>query len=98
MSSQGESAIDIDSAAGLPDSFPDLETDLEQVMLELRYAQSAALHLILDLRYQQFDMSDWSIDGLTPAAAQQLLSLGATPYDDEQFLIGLGVRFRPGAE
>lgn len=98
MSSQGESAIDIDSAAGLPDSFPDLETDLEQVMLELRYAQSAALDLVLDLRYQRFDMEDWGIEGLTPAAAQQLLSLGATPYDDEQFLIGLGVRFRPGAE
>jgi MtrB/PioB family decaheme-associated outer membrane protein len=95
--SEGTSQIQIDSAAALPAQFPDLETTLDYFRLRLGFEQSARLEWDLNVRYQRFQAEDWALQGVAPDTISTVLSLGALPYDDEQVIVGLGVRYRMGA-
>jgi MtrB/PioB family decaheme-associated outer membrane protein len=95
--SEGTSAIEIDSAAALPEQFPDLETNLDYLRLRLAFEQSAKLEWNLNLRYQVFEAEDWALEGVAPDSIPTVLSLGALPYDDESVIVGIGVRYRMGA-
>ena len=48
------------------------------------------------MRYQHFDADDWSLDAVGPATIAQVLSLGAVPWDEEQFMFGLSFRYVAG--
>lgn len=93
--SRGESRIAIQSAAASgPDRFPDLQTELDRLRLDLRYQYSEQLDLSLGAVYQRFQNADWALQGLAPDALPLLFSLGASPFDDENLIITLGVRYR----
>ena len=92
LTSSGESKINIDSLNGA-DQFPNLETDLNRVNLELVYRRSETMDFTFNASYQQFETADWQLSGVTPNAVPLLLSLGAEPYDEDTFIVGIGVRF-----
>ncbi len=94
MTTSGESDIRIDSALRGADQFPKLETDLNHANLELVYRRSDTMDLTFSARYMQFETADWQLNGVTPDAVPLLLSLGAEPYDEDTFIVGIGVRFR----
>ncbi|MDX1506742.1 MAG: MtrB/PioB family outer membrane beta-barrel protein, partial [Woeseiaceae bacterium] len=98
LTTDGESKIRIDSAANLPEQFPNLENRYDQVRLALTYRRSASLEFDLALNYQAFESSDWSLAGVAPDTIPVVLSLGAQPYDDESFIVGIGVRYRSQPE
>jgi MtrB/PioB family decaheme-associated outer membrane protein len=96
--SEGTSKINLDSAADAPARFPDLETTLDYLRAELGFRQSERIEWNLYALYQTFKTEDWALQGVTPDALPLLLSLGATPYDDEQVIVGIGFRYRMGGK
>jgi hypothetical protein len=98
MRSEGTSSINLDSAADAPAQFPDLETTLDYLRVRLGFRQSERIEWNLYALYQTFESEDWALQGVTPDALPLLLSLGATPYDDEQVIVGIGFRYRMGAK
>ena len=48
--------------------------------------------------YQRFKTSDWALAGVRPDTVPQLFSLGAEPFDDENVIVAVGVRYRLGTE
>jgi hypothetical protein len=96
--SEGTSSINLDSAADAPAQFPDLETTLDYLRVRLGFRQSERIEWNLYALYQTFESEDWALQGVTPDALPLLLSLGATPYDDEQVIVGIGFRYRMGAK
>lgn len=93
--SDGTSAISVVSAAGLS-QFPDLESTLEYLRLQLSYRQSDRLEFTMNLRYQSFLVEDWALQDVGPATISSVLTLGAQPYDEEVVIVGLGFRFSMG--
>ena len=98
MTSSGESKITIDPATRPSDQFPNLETDLARIDFELVYRRSETMDFTFNASYQQFETSDWQLAGVTPNAVPLLLSLGADPYDEDMFIVGIGVRFHRAPE
>lgn len=98
MRSDGASEIIVDSANDGLSEFPELESVLDYLRFRLSYRQSERLELNLNLLYQRFEAENWSLEGVTPAAIPEVLSLGARPYDDEVFMIGVGFMYRAGAD
>jgi len=96
MRSDGASEIIVDSASGGPSEFPELSSELDYLRFKLAYQYSARLEMNLNLRYQRFEAEDWALDGVEPATAPLLLSLGAQPYDDDVLMVGIGVRYLIG--
>lgn len=98
MRSDGASEIIVDRALGGASEFPELESVLDYLRFRLSYRQSERLELNLNLLYQRFEAEDWALEGVAPAAIPEVLSLGAQPYDDEVFMIGVGFRYRVGVD
>ena len=98
MRSDGASEIIVDSANDGLSEFPELESVLDYLRFRLAYRQSERLELNLNLLYQRFEAENWSLEGVTPAAIPEVLSLGARPYDDEVFMIGVGFMYRAGVD
>lgn len=94
--SEGTTEISITSASGGLSQFPDLESTLDYLRLKLSYHQSERLELNLNLRYQSISVEDWALEGVGPATIPVVLTLGAEPYDEDQFIIGLGFRYQIG--
>ena len=91
--SEGDTDIMIDSAAGLPDQFPALTNDIDHLRLDLGYSRSERLGFNLNVTYQRFEQQDWALEGVAPDTIQQVLSLGAMPYDEDTLWIGLGFSY-----
>jgi len=96
--SDGTSEITVDSTVGGPSEFPELTSVLDYLRFGLTYQHSERFALNLDLRYQRFEAEDWALEGVAPATIPQVLSLGAQPYDDDVFIIGIGFRYSIGAD
>lgn len=96
-SSDGQSAIDMDTATGGRSAFPDLETRLVYVNAELSFAWSEQLDITAMLRYQDFRSDDWALQGVEPATIPSVLSLGADPWNAHQLLVGVSFRYTVGA-
>ncbi len=92
--SDGTTKIDVDTAEPGTDRFPDLRSELDYLRLRLNYRRSERLGMSFDLRYQRFETADWS--RLNVTTVPQLLSLGASPYDDRSLILGLGFHYRLG--
>jgi MtrB/PioB family decaheme-associated outer membrane protein len=92
----GESEIVVDPPAGLSSEFPGLESRYDDLRLTLSYQGSERLQWNLSLRYYRFETEDWALEGVAPDAVPSLLSLGAAPYDEDVFAVGIGVRYSIG--
>jgi MtrB/PioB family decaheme-associated outer membrane protein len=98
LRSEGTSKINLDSAAASAGQFPDLETTLDYLRLRLGFRQSDRIEWNFYALYRAFKSEDWALEGVTPDALPLLLSLGATPYDDEQVIVGVGFRYAMGGK
>ncbi len=96
LRSEGTSEINVVSASGGLSRFPDLESTLDYLRLQLSYRRSERLEFNLNLRYQSFSAEDWALEGVGPATIPVVLTLGADPYDDEVLIFGLGFRYQVG--
>lgn len=97
MRSDGNSEIELVTAATGPSTFPDLESTLDYVRARITWRRSERMHFDVNLRYQRFEAEDWALEGVGPATIPSVLTLGAAPYDDDMFLFGVGFRYLIGA-
>lgn len=92
---EGDTSINmIDSGAS--DPFPDLESELQSLRLQLGYQRSERLGLEFSLRYESFESSDWAIGGVEPATIASVLTLGADPYDYDIWVFGMSFHYKVG--
>jgi MtrB/PioB family decaheme-associated outer membrane protein len=94
--SDGTGEIVVDSESKGYSQLPDLTSTLDYVRLKLAYQYSERVELTTRLLYKSFKADDWALQGVGPATIPTVLTLGAQPYDDNQFIIGLGFRYRVG--
>lgn len=92
--SNGDSGISVDSTISGSSEFPELQTEFDQLRATLSYRRSERVDLNFDLRYQSFNTDDWALQGVAPASIPVVLSLGAQPYDDQVFIVGISFRYR----
>ncbi|NND35499.1 MAG: MtrB/PioB family decaheme-associated outer membrane protein [Gammaproteobacteria bacterium] len=69
--------------------FPDLKTKLHSVRLTLDYQWRPSTMFRIGYWYEKFDSTDWALEGVQPATINNLLSMGADPfnYDVNTFLV-----------
>ena len=90
----GHTRIDYDSLSGGRSNLPKLKSTLDSVRAEASYDFSERLAATLDLRYENFKLTDWALISQTTLA--NVLTLGAEPYDYDVYAIGIGIRYRFG--
>jgi MtrB/PioB family decaheme-associated outer membrane protein len=94
--SDGTSEIAVISDVSGPSQFPDIESTLDYLRMTLSYRRSERMQFDVNLRYQRFEAEDWALEGVGPATLPTVLTLGATPYDDDVFIFGIGFRYLIG--
>lgn len=88
--SEGEIRND---TSGLGSEFPKLRTKLHQVKFGLEYPYNKSLSLSFNYLYEKFNADDWMLEGVEAATVPNLLSLGADPYDYDNHVFFVGVRY-----
>ena len=73
--------------------FPTVESDLDSVWADFRYALTERMDLALRWRYERYSSDDWAIAGIGPATLPTVLALGADPYDYQVNYVGASVRY-----
>jgi hypothetical protein len=91
----GATEIDVTGGGG-PARFPDLESTLDSLRARILYRWSNKLETNLQLRYENFSTDDWALQGVAPDTLPTILTLGAEPYDDEVWMLGIGFRYLLG--
>jgi MtrB/PioB family decaheme-associated outer membrane protein len=90
---------DTDSTAGgLSQAFPQSWTKLDSTRLEVGYRWTTALQIHFRYTREQYNSSDWSLNGVGPSTVPNFLSFGVQPYRDSVNLFGLTVRYQFGRE
>ena len=97
LRTEGTSEIAMDSASGGLSLFPDLESAFDSFRVRLSYRVSERLELAFRLRYESFKVEDWGLQDVGPATIPVILTLGASPYDTDVFMFGLGFRYQIGS-
>lgn len=92
----GTSEIRIEAVNQPTADFPDLSSRFDQLRVRLSYRRSERMDIDVALRYQRFKASDWALEGVRPTTIPVILSLGAQPYSPENYIIGIGFRYRIG--
>jgi MtrB/PioB family decaheme-associated outer membrane protein len=91
--SRGETTLYV---GGAPDEFPEVKTRMGSVRLGATYQLTPALGLGARVVYEGFDEDLWAYDGVTPAAAPQLLSMDPTADTYDVFLVAFNFTYRFG--
>jgi MtrB/PioB family decaheme-associated outer membrane protein len=78
-------------------NFPVNKSEFSTFTADLSYAMSERIDLALTWRYETFDSSDWAIQGVEPATLNNVLALGADPYDYSVNYVGASVRYYFGS-
>jgi len=93
---QGNTEISINSLASGLSWFPDLESTMDSLRVQLNWQQSAKLSLNFGIRYESFVTEDWALEGVQPNTIPVVLALGAEPYDYNVLLVGASFTYRMG--
>ena len=92
----GRTEISLNTLAEGLTWFPDLESTMDSLRLQLVWHRSARLAVNLGLRYARFEAEDWALEGVTPDTVPVVLTLGASPYNYDVVLVGIGFTYRVG--
>ncbi len=92
---QGTTRIDV-NGGNSPGRFPDLKSTLDSLRARMAYHWSEKLEVGLQLRYEALPTEDWALQGVNVDTLPTILTLGAQPYDDAVWLVGLDFRYLLG--
>lgn len=81
---------------GAADPYPEVKTRLGAVRLGANYRVTPALGVGVRVEYESFDEDNWAYDGVTPAAAPQLLSMNPTADTHDVLLVAFNFTYRFG--
>jgi len=93
--SDGRTAIHMQNRP-LDSPFPDIESTLQSFRLILTYRRSERTDIDVAVRYESLESKDWALAGVEPDTIDTVLSLGAMPFDEDAWVLGVGFRYRVG--
>ncbi|MGI9291182.1 MAG: MtrB/PioB family outer membrane beta-barrel protein, partial [Gammaproteobacteria bacterium] len=82
------------NTSGLPDEYPDLRSKRQTVKAGLSYPWNKSLSLGLDYLFESLDTDDWALDDVDPRTVNNLLALGADPWNYNVSVIYLNLRYQ----
>jgi hypothetical protein len=83
---------------GTQQAFPQNWTKLDSTRLGVGYQWTAATQIRFRYIREQYNSSDWSLNGVGPATVPNLLALGVQPYRDSVNAFSLTVRYEFGRD
>jgi MtrB/PioB family decaheme-associated outer membrane protein len=92
----GMTEISINSLATGLSRFPDLESTLDSLRLQIAWHKTERLAVNVGLHYEGFKVDDWALQGVAPDTLPVVLTLGAQPYDYDVMLVGIGFTYQVG--
>ena len=96
--SDGETKINFAGQTVSNNPLPNLESTMDSLRLSLNYNASERMDVNLGIRYEQFDTADWALDGVLPDTMPVVLTMGATSWDYDVWVVGIGIRYRMGGQ
>jgi MtrB/PioB family decaheme-associated outer membrane protein len=96
--SEGETEILFAGQAVAAEPLPDLESTMDSLRLNLRYQVSERFGINVNARWERFEMEDWGLEGVAPDTIPAVLTMGASPYDYDVWVFGVGFAYRVGGE
>lgn len=79
-------------------AFPKLESELNSVRLSASYDVNDRLRVGAAWTWEDYDSSDWQIEGVEPATVRNLLSMSPDPYQYSVNVIGVSFSYRFGGK
>lgn len=96
--SDGETEILFSGQGVSAAALPELESTMDSLRLSLRYRVSERFDTTVGVRWERFEAADWALDGVEPATIPTVLTMGADAYDYDVWAVGIGFRYRIGAD
>lgn len=75
--------------------FPDLETQLHHAQAYLDFQATERLAIRFGYTFEDYDSSDWGIDGVTPQTVPSVLTLGERSFIYDAHLLTIGFQYKP---
>jgi hypothetical protein len=94
--SNGDTDIAVTRFGETASILPTLESVMDMFRLNVAYAFSDRLDATLMIAYEHADFDDWALDGVGPATIPSVLTMGASAFDYDVWLAGIGFRYRIG--
>lgn len=96
--SEGETEILFAGQAVAAEPLPDLESTMDSLRLALQYNVSARMAIDVSARWERLEMEDWGLEGVAPDTISSVLTMGASPYDYDVWVFGIGFTYKIGAD
>jgi opacity protein-like surface antigen len=96
--SDGETDIQFAGQNISSNPLPELESTMDSLRLSLNYNASERMDINLGVRYERFETADWALDGVLPDTIPVVLTMGASSWDYDVWVVGIGVRYRIGGQ
>jgi len=96
--SDGETEIEFAGPVVSATPLPALESTMDSLRLSLNYKISERFDASIGIRYERFETADWALEGVQPDTIPAVLTMGASPYDYDVWVAGIGFRYRMGAD
>ena len=77
---------------------PDLESTMDSLRLGMNYNVSERFGINVQARWERFEMQDWGLQDVAPDTIPTVLTMGASPYDYDVWVFGIGFSYKVGAE
>jgi MtrB/PioB family decaheme-associated outer membrane protein len=77
---------------------PDLESTMDSLRLGMNYNVSERFGINVQARWERFEMQDWGLQDVTPDTIPTVLTMGASPYDYDVWVFGIGFSYKVGAD
>ena len=84
------------SVGGLQQAFPQNWTKLDTTRLDVSYKWTAAAQIHLRYTREQYNSTDWALNGVGPATVPNLLAFGVAPYRDNVNMLSVSARYQFG--
>jgi hypothetical protein len=94
----GETEILVTGSSVSPDPLPDLESVMDSLRLGMRFYLSGRMSIDATIRWERFEAEDWALEGVEPDTIPNLLSMGASPYDYDVWVLGVGFTYTMGED
>lgn len=94
--SEGETEIKFAGPVVSATPLPALESTMDSLRLSLNYKISERFDASIGVRYERFETADWALDGVQADTIPTVLTMGASPYDYDVWVFGIGFSYKIG--
>ena len=96
--SEGETEILFAGQAVATEPLPELESTMDSLRMVATYNVSRRLDINVSARWERFETEDWGLEGVAPDTIDTVLTMGASPYDYDVWVFGVGFTYRVGMD